>query len=194
MRFFIVKDPGLYICTERIRGRKKKKSWKPEAKHCNKRQTVQDQAIFSPIKSVITVFLIYLMRQMISLPTCDPKVIAVTPAIELRREGAEKHQPPAFCRPPDGWRGAVSLGYAIQLTQPSASIWRRRHSWGLRATASWQAACWHLPTACCHVFPLFNISFSLSKTWFQDEEALLNQCDQDVPWIKKKGEGKGGRR
>lgn len=132
------------------------------------------------------------MREMISLPTCDHKVIAVTPAIELRWEGAEKRRPPAFSRPLDGWQGDMSLGQAVQLIQPSASIWRRWHFWGLCATASRQAACWHLPTAYCHTFPLFNNSFSLSKAWFQDEEALLNQRDQDVPWILKKRGGWGG--
>lgn len=34
--------------------RKKILPWNPEAKHYNKRQTVQDQAIFSPITSVIS--------------------------------------------------------------------------------------------------------------------------------------------
>lgn len=70
----------------------------PEAKHSNKRQTVQDQAIFSPITSMITVFLFSLMGEVISPCTCDHTVIAVTPASESRREGAEEQQPPAFLR------------------------------------------------------------------------------------------------
>lgn len=96
-----MKDPGLYV-QKRTNGVGEGKSQNPEAKHCNRKQTAQDQTIFSPIKSAITVFLIYLMREMISLPTCDHKVIAVTPAIELSQEGAEQHRPPVFCRPPDG--------------------------------------------------------------------------------------------
>ena len=42
-------------------------------------------------------------------------------------------------------------------------------------------------------FPFLIFLFFLSKAWFQDEEALLNQCDQHVPWIKTR-QGAGGPR
>lgn len=146
--------------------RKKKLSWNPEAKHYNKRQTVQDQAIFSPIKSVITVFLIYLMREMISLPTRDHEVTAVTPAIKLSQEGAEQHWPPAFPSHRMVMRCCVTGMCCSADPATCLPLKDRRLSRGLCTTASWQAACWHLPAARCHVFPLFSISFSLSKVWF----------------------------
>lgn len=121
---------------------------------------------------MIIVFLFSLMGEVISPCTCDHTVIAVTPASESRREGAEEQQPPAFPRLLGEWQGAVSLWE--MLTQPSASIWRRMHFCVLRVTASWQAARYHPTAARRRVFPFFNISFSLSKAWFQDEKAFLS--------------------
>lgn len=178
VRFFMRKDSGLDISTKN--NVEKKLPWNPEAKHYNKRQTVQHQAIFSPIKSVITVFLIYLMREMISLATCDHKVRAVTPAMRLSQEGAAQPWPPAL--PSHRMVTRCSVTGTCCSADPAASPCRTAGSPGpceqleddrqLVGTYQQHAVMYFPFLVCFSPFP---------KCGFK----MRNQCDQDLPWIKQ---------